>query len=75
VCRRVRRDPKQQNGFAVRSRQWVVERTFTWLGRYRRLSTYYEEPRPMAISLVSTQVSILQHPPRLRAPEGVADGQ
>jgi len=28
--------------FAVVPRRWVVERTFAWLGRYRRLSTDYE---------------------------------
>lgn len=26
-----------QQGFAVQPRRWVVERTFTWLMRYRRL--------------------------------------
>jgi putative transposase len=27
-----------QSGFHVLPRRWVVERTFAWLGRYRRLS-------------------------------------
>lgn len=30
-------------GFHVLPRRWVVERTFGWLGRYRRLSKDYEE--------------------------------
>ena len=30
-------------GFKVLPRRWVVERTFGWLGRYRRLSKDYEE--------------------------------
>ena len=30
-------------GFQVLPRRWVVERTFGWLGRYRRLSKDYEE--------------------------------
>lgn len=29
-------------GFAVQPRRWVVERTFAWLGKYRRLSRDYE---------------------------------
>lgn len=29
-------------GFVVLPRRWVVERTFSWLGKYRRLSKDYE---------------------------------
>jgi putative transposase len=29
-------------GFAVLPRRWVVERTFGWIGRYRRMSKDYE---------------------------------
>jgi putative transposase len=29
-------------GFQILPRRWVVERTFGWLGRYRRLSKDYE---------------------------------
>ena len=39
---RVKR-PKEQKGFVVLARRWVVERTLGWLGRYRRLSKDYEE--------------------------------
>jgi len=37
----VERDPALKT-FQVLPRRWVVERTFAWLGRYRRLSKDYE---------------------------------
>ena len=30
--------PPLPTGFPVLPRRWVIERTFAWLGRYRRLS-------------------------------------
>ncbi len=38
----VRKSPGQRT-FVVLPRRWVVERTFAWLGRFRRLSKDYEE--------------------------------
>ncbi len=32
----------QQQGFVLLLRRWVVERTFSWLNPYRRLSKDYE---------------------------------
>ena len=34
--------PGGQKGFVVLPRRWVVERTFAWIGRYRRTSKDYE---------------------------------
>lgn len=31
-----------QRTFVVLPKRWIVERTFTWLGKYRRLSKDYE---------------------------------
>jgi putative transposase len=36
------RKPKGQRGFAVLPWRWIVERTFAWLGRWRRLKADYE---------------------------------
>jgi putative transposase len=35
-------EPPVVAAFAVVPRRWVVERTFGWLGRFRRLSKDYE---------------------------------
>ena len=32
----------QESGFVVLPKRWIVERTFAWLGRSRRLSKDYE---------------------------------
>jgi len=40
--RETARKPKGQRGFAVLPWRWIVERTFAWLGRWRRLKADYE---------------------------------
>ena len=34
--------PPGQKGFVVQARRWVIERSFAWLGRYRRLARDWE---------------------------------
>jgi putative transposase len=34
--------PKDQKGFIVKAFRWAVERTFSWLGRHRRLAKDFE---------------------------------
>lgn len=36
------RRPKQQRGFHILPKRWIVERSFGWFNRYRRLSKDYE---------------------------------
>ena len=36
------RKPRRKKGFVVPGWRWIVERTFAWLGRYRRLKSDYE---------------------------------
>lgn len=40
------RRPNTATGFAVIARRWVVERTFAWLGRCRRLAKDWEQTIP-----------------------------
>jgi len=39
-------------GFKVLPHRWVVERTFGWLGRYRRLARDYEHTTSSSESMV-----------------------
>jgi putative transposase len=36
-------------GFAVLPKRWIVERTFGWIGRYRRMSKDYEMLIPSSV--------------------------
>ncbi len=47
--------PREFKGFAVLFRRWVVERTFAWMGRCRRLAKDFE--RTVASSLAWAQLA------------------
>lgn len=47
----VEKDPTRK-GFSVLPHRWVVERTFAWLGRYRRLSKDFERNPSCSESVV-----------------------
>ena len=52
-------EPPAVPAFAVVPRRWVVERTFGWLGRFRRLSKDYEFLPATAEALVYLAMSQL----------------
>lgn len=54
--------PKDQKGFVVLPRRWVVERTLGWLGRYRRLSKDYEErPASEEAIILIAMINLMVH--------------
>jgi putative transposase len=49
-------------GFVVLPRRWVVERTFAWLGKYRRLSKDYEAlPETSEAMIYATMTHLMLH--------------
>jgi transposase len=51
--------PADQRGFSVLPRRWVVERTFAWLGKQRRLSKDYEEKPATGEAFIQIAMSAL----------------
>jgi putative transposase len=58
--------PVGSKGFVLLPKRWVVERTFAWLGRYRRLSRDYERYADSSEAMV--QVSSIHRMLRLLKP-------
>ncbi len=56
------------SGFVVLSRRWVVERTFSWFGRNRRLAKDWENLAETLHAFVALARDPAQHQaPRLKA--------
>jgi putative transposase len=60
-------------GFVLLPRRWVVERTFGWLGRWRRLSKDYEElpevsEAMVTVAMIRLMLHRLAHPKRKKLP-------
>jgi transposase len=45
-----------QTTFVVRPKRWIVERTFAWLMRYRRLRTDYETTTASGVGWIYTSM-------------------
>ena len=67
------RQPPGQRGFLVQRRRWVVERTFAWLGRYRRLSMDFEHTPSSSEAVV--KIAAIHHYLRRLYPVPVPDSQ
>lgn len=46
-------------GFEVLPRRWIVERTFGWLNRWRRLSKDYEQLPPTSEAMMYATMSLV----------------
>ena len=51
-CLEIKSRPSGAKGFVLIPKRWVVERTFAWLGRYRRLSKDYERTAESSATVV-----------------------
>ena len=60
--------PERPAGFQVLPRRRVVERTFAWLGRNRRLSTDYEVPAATEEAWISLAMSHMMRVRLARCP-------
>ena len=68
----ISREAGERRFVPLRSR-WVVERTFAWLGRYRRLSKDYEHTTASSEAMV--HIAAIHHVLRRLAPQEVSHSQ
>ena len=64
-------------GFVVQPKRWAVERTFAWLGRYRRLSKDYErslETSEAAIKTAMIHIMVRRLSKTSQVPQSTAIG-
>jgi putative transposase len=54
-----RSDTQPRSAFAVQPHRWIVERTFSWLGGWRRLSKDYEYQVESSEALIYAAMSHL----------------
>jgi putative transposase len=71
-CVEIVKRNETKKGFHVLPQRWIIERTFGWLNRYRRLSKDYETlPRTAECMIYLAMINLMLH--RL-APEPKAHG-
>jgi len=69
-------EPPPMPAFTVLKRRWVVERTFAWLGRYRRLSKDYEYlPKSSETMIYLAMSGLMLRRLAIKAPYGVTSPQ
>lgn len=69
-------EPEPMPRFTVLRRRWVVERTFAWIGRYRRMSKDYEYLTQSSEAMMHlVMLRLMRRRPALKSPHGVPSRQ
>jgi putative transposase len=69
----IKSKPEGTKGFVPLAMRWVVERTFAWLGRYRRLSKDYEHLPQSSAAVV--KIAGIHHYLRRLRPQPISHSQ